>query len=252
MTTFKDHFSGHAATYAAARPVYPASLFAALAARCPRHALAWDAGTGNGQAALGLAAHFAAVHATDASAEQIALAVAHPRVRYAVALEHASGLPDASVDLVTVAQAAHWFDMAAFAAEARRVLGPGGMVAIWTYATCAVTPAVDAVVDWFYRREVGPYWPPERAHTENGYQQLAFPFAESPFPDSEMSIAWTRPQFEAYIESWSAVQRYRAATGRDPMAGFRRELVAAWADSASLLTVRWPVRGRLGTVATAF
>ena len=69
-----DHFSAHAQNYARFRPTYPTELFAWLASQSPGHRLAWDCGTGNGQAALGLADHFVHVHATDLSPQQLAQA----------------------------------------------------------------------------------------------------------------------------------------------------------------------------------
>lgn len=125
MASFADHFSGHAKAYAACRPTYPTGLIEYLASLCAARKLAWDAGTGSGQAAVRLAAHFERVLATDASPEQIGHAQAHQRVEYRLALAHDSGLPSHSADLVTVAQALHWFDLPRFYAEVRRVLRPG-------------------------------------------------------------------------------------------------------------------------------
>jgi len=71
---FIDKFSEAAEDYRRSRPTYPDSIFRALTAVAPGHDLAWDCGTGNGQAALGLARHFAAVNATDPSPQQIAQA----------------------------------------------------------------------------------------------------------------------------------------------------------------------------------
>ena len=130
MATFRDHFSGHAGDYGRYRPHYPDALFAWLAAQVGPDARAWDCATGNGQAAVALAGHLAHVVATDASATQIAAAVPHPRVEYAVRPASASGLPDRSVSLVTVAQALHWFDFDKFWNEVRRVLKPGGTMVV--------------------------------------------------------------------------------------------------------------------------
>src|SRR5438067_13324255 len=119
--SFPDLFSGHAALYARARPTYPESLIAEVAALAPGNKLAWDAGTGNGQAARLLARHFQRVHASDASAEQIAVAEPHPQINFAVEPAERCSLPDASCDLVLAAQALHWFDRDLFYAEVRRV-----------------------------------------------------------------------------------------------------------------------------------
>jgi len=160
--SFKDHFSGHAAAYATCRPGYPRDLVAAVARLHREHRLALDTGTGNGQAAVGLAEHFDRVVATDPSAQQLAHATPHPRVEYRIAPSEASGLPDGSVDLVTAAQAFHWFDFDRFFAEVKRILAPGGAVAIWTYNLPRVDPAVDRQIDRLAHDVTGPYWPPER------------------------------------------------------------------------------------------
>jgi len=175
---FKDHFSRHAASYAGHRPDYPAALFDYLAARAGAHELVWDVATGNGQAAHGLVRHFARVSATDASAEQIREAMPHPRITYRVAPAEASGLEPASVDLITVAQALHWFDLPRFYTEARRVLRPGGLIAMWCYHLMSVSTEVDRVLEHFYADTIGPDWPPERRLVEDGYRSLEFPFAE--------------------------------------------------------------------------
>jgi ubiquinone/menaquinone biosynthesis C-methylase UbiE len=123
---FKDHFSKQAADYAIFRPSYPQELFAYLGSIAPSRGLAWDCGTGNGQAAVGLTSVFDRVIATDASAKQIANAHPHKRVDYRVARAEESGLESANVDLILIAQALHWFDLDRFYAEARRVLKPDG------------------------------------------------------------------------------------------------------------------------------
>ncbi len=242
MTGFSDHFGAVAGHYAEFRPHYPASLFAWLAAQCDRHALAWDCGTGSGQAAQALAAHFAQVHATDASAEQIAHAEAHAGVTYAVVPAERSGLADASTDLVTVAQALHWFDLPAFYAEVRRVLKPGGVVAAWTYGVHTTEgDAIDAAVRRFYHEVVGPYWPPERRHVENGYRELPFPFTRIPAPAFAMQVSWSLAQLLGYLGSWSATARLRKATGSDPLPALGQQLRPLWGDPAKTRIVRWPL-----------
>ena len=163
MSAFKDHFSSASGRYAAFRPDYPATLYDWLAGQCAEHDIAWDCATGSGQAAQGLAPHFRCVVATDASAEQIRHAATHPDIDYRVAPAEASGLVDHSVDLVTVAQAAHWFDLPRFYAEVARVLKPGGVIALWGYGRMVLPGELDAPFQRFYEETVGSYWPPERA-----------------------------------------------------------------------------------------
>lgn len=246
--SFQDHFSTQAADYARARPGYPAALFGRLAASAPARGLAWDAGTGNGQAAVGLAAYFDRVVATEPSEAQLRQAAAHSRVSYYQAAETAPMLASSSVDLACAAQAAHWFDLPAYYAEVRRVVRPGGALAIWTYELCRITPAVDAVIDHFYRNEIGPYWPPGRRHCETGYRDMPFPFAEEPFPRAEMMLEWNLAELLAYLGTWSAVVRCRQARGTDPLVPLRGGLAAAWGDPARRLRAVWPISGRLGRV----
>lgn len=246
--TFKDHFSGHAARYVEARPHYPRELYAWLANRAPARALAWDAGCGNGQAACALAEHFDRVLATDPSAAQIEHARPHARVQYRVEPAEACSALDASVDLVTVAQALHWFDHARFNAEVRRVLVPGGLVAAWSYERLEVAPAIDAAIERLYVDTLGPYWPPERRHVEARYATIPFPFERVPVPDFAMRHDWTLEQLLGYLETWSALQRYRRATGTDPLPALRAELRPLWGDDAQARPLTWPLTAIAGRV----
>lgn len=243
---FKDHFSGHAGDYAQARPTYPDALFAWIAGQCARRELVWDAGCGNGQASLGLSRHFRRVHATDPSEAQIAAAPADVRVQWRVEPAERCSLPTRSADLVTVAQAYHWFDQARFCAEAKRVLRPEGIVALWTYGLSRVSPKVDDLFLALYDDALGLYWPPERRHVENGYRSLPFPFEIIPAPRFEMRLQWTLPQYLAYLSSWSASQRHLKETGRDAVAEAEPAFVAAWGDPQQAQTVSWPLSLRVG------
>ena len=216
---FKDYFSGHAAAYADARPRYPIELFDWLATLTSEHDVAWDGGTGNGQAALGLAAHYQQVIATDPSKEQIENAFPHKRINYRIAAAESPHLEPHSVNLVTVAQAVHWFDRPKFYERAREVLKPGGAIAVWCYGLCSITPAIDARVQAFYSGETGPYWPPERALIDEGYRRIEFPFEEITPPAFHMQQRWTLNQFLAYLRTWSAVQKFISKNGRDPVSG---------------------------------
>jgi len=170
-------FASVAREYASFRPGYPPELFAWLARAAPARGAVWDCGCGSGQASVALAEHFSQVFATDVSAEQIAAARAHPRVRYSVAAAESSGLESRSVDLVTVAQALHWFDVEAFYIEARRVARRDALLAVWNYPRPEFTdPALDRIFLDFYSNVVGPYWPAERRHIEANYTTLPFPF----------------------------------------------------------------------------
>ncbi len=244
---FQDLFSQRAAVYATARPDYPAELIAFAASLAPRRGLVWDCATGNGQAAAALAEHFDRVIATDASAQQLAQARVHDRVEYRVARAESSELADGSVDLVTVAQALHWFDLPRFYEEARRVLAPDGALVVWSYDDPALDePAVDAVLQRFNHETMGAYWPTERAAVGAGYRLLPFPFSEVHAPPFMIERRWTLAELTGYLRSWSAVTRYQASHDDDAVATVEGELALAWGGRERQRLVRWPVIVRAG------
>jgi SAM-dependent methyltransferase len=245
---FKDHFSVAAHEYDRHRPGYPVALVDFLADAAPRRALAWDCATGTGQAAVALAARFERVVATDASALQLRHATPHPRVSYAVATAEQSGLADRCADLVTVAQALHWLDLPRFYTELRRVARPGAVFAAWTYSLADADPAIDALVAEFYA-EMGPWWPPERRHVEEGYRGIDFPFEQIAAPVFEIRAEWPLERFLGYFSTWSAVNRCRRETGSDPLEALKKKLLAAWGDPSEPRPVRWPLHLRVGRVA---
>jgi SAM-dependent methyltransferase len=244
---FKDHFSRLAATYASFRPRYPAALFDYLAATCRQHERAWDCACGSGQATLDLAARFAAVVATDASAAQLATAPAQANVQYRLAAAEASGLNAASVDIVTVAQALHWFRLAPFYAEVERVLRPGGLLAAWTYGVVHVAGAsVDRLLQEFYWVTLQSYWPAEREHVESGYRALHFPYPELTPPPFVMQEEWSLAQLIGYIRSWSATARYVEQNAVDPAVALEERLQSEWGDPDELRRMTWPMSLRIG------
>jgi SAM-dependent methyltransferase len=246
MPPFKDHFSGHATLYRDARPLPPADWFAWLAGQAPDTTLAWDAGCGNGQASLGLAAHFERVVATDPSTTQIAQASAHPAIDYRVEPAEHSSLAAGSVSLVSVSQALHWFDLDAFHAQVRRVAKRGALLAVSAYGNCSVDRTVDAVEWKLYADTLGGDWPPERALVDSGYQGLAFPFEPVSAPSFAMHAEWNLAQFLAYLRSWSATQRHLKRTGIDPVEAATPALADAWGEPGRVRTVRWPFFTRVG------
>lgn len=246
LSTFSDHFSGHADVYAQFRPSYPSALFDYLAVHTPHHERAWDCGTGSGQAAVALAGHFSSVVASDPSARQIANARRHARVIYLVATAECPPFSAASCDLITVAQALHWFDIPRFFDAAKRILREGGVMAAWCYELMKITPQVDAVVDHYYHAVVGPYWPPQRRLVEEGYRSIEFPFDEWQAPALAIEAELDLPALLGYLDSWSAAQRYRQARGVEPQDVVSAGLLQAWGDPSERRTVRWPVSLRIG------
>lgn len=240
--TFKDHFSGVAQAYAQARPEYPDSLFDLLAAHVPASAQVWEPGCGSGQATRGLAARFAHVHATDPSPQQIAQHWAHGAENVTVAVEpgERTALADASVGLVAVAQALHWFDRDEFIRECDRVLAPGGVLAAWGYGDCIAPDGMEAEVEAFLA-EVRGDWPPERRFIDERYDGFDWPFEALPVPAMWLTVQWPLARLLGYLASYSSVSRHRQRTGRDAVAEHTPALRAAWGDPASVRTIRWPL-----------
>ena len=241
MTLFKDHFSSHAADYALYRPSYPSELASWLASIAPMKGCALDAGCGSGQLAVLLAEHFARVIATDPSAQQIASATPHRHIDYRLARAEASGLPDASLDLLTAAQAAHWFDLPAFFAEASRLLKPDGAVVLISYAGMEHSSPIEPIVEHFRLEVLKDYWPPERAMVENGFRDIMLPFTPITAPDFAIRVSWPLAALVGYLGTWSAVRVMEKRIGRGPFDKVAAELAAVWGDPAVQRTIRWPL-----------
>ena len=243
--SFKDHFSKQAADYAIFRPDYPQELFTYLGSIAPSRQLAWDCGTGNGQAAVGLASGFDRVIATDASEKQIANAQPHEHVEYRVAPAENSGIESEMIDLIMVAQALHWFDLDRFYAEARRVLKPDGVLAASAYNLLRIEPAIDEIANRYYYEVVGPFWPPERQLVER-FADLPFPFDEIRAPKFEMTAKWSFEHLLGYLRTWSSTQRFIAAKGTDPLDQITNDLRSAWGNPRRTRSVSWPLVVRIG------
>lgn len=248
LMSFRDHFSSNADEYARARPDYPEAFLSWIAAQSPGRGLLVDVATGNGQAARGLAPFFERVIALDASAQQIAQARGPSTIEFRVARAEATGLPSNCADALTVAQAAHWFDLPRFFAEVRRIVRPGGLVCLWSYGWLRIEPTIDALIDHLALETLGPFWPPERALVEDGYRGLEFPFEEIPSPSSTMTLRWTMDEVLAYLNTWSATLRFRSANQDDPLAAFRVALAESWGEPSTSREIHWPLAVRAGIV----
>lgn len=248
--SFPDHFSKQSSDYARYRPVYPAELYEYLASLTPEHDRAWDVGTGNGQAAIGLARHYRSIIATDPSEQQIVLATPHERVTYRVATAEHGVIEDRSIDLVTAALAVHWFDLNRFYAEVKRVLKPAGVLAVWTYNLTGITPEVDRVMESYYHDVLGEYWPPQIRWVDEHYQTLPFPLDEIAAPEFALEATWSLADLFGYLSSWSAAPKFEEARGYDPLDEKRASFAAAWGAEPNR-AVRWPMYLRVGKFSTS-
>jgi len=239
MKNIDDHFSNIAGVYSKGRFGYPPAIFDRLALLCSHRELAWDCGTGSGQAIPELASRFRNVRATDISAELLARAPAFPNVAYSRTPAESSGLEEASVDLVTVAQALHWFDLQKFWPELSRVLKPRGIFAFWGYNWPFVNDSVDALLEQL-RIALQPYWPARSAVLHANYREIVVPLERVEAPACEIAAAWTRENYCTHILSWSAV-RYCREKGREEIyLNFETSLRQIWPDDC-IRETRWPV-----------
>jgi ubiquinone/menaquinone biosynthesis C-methylase UbiE len=244
MKTDAD-FSKQASAYARHRPRYSPRLFEYLASLAAEHELAWDCGTGNGQAAVGLTGHFQRVVGTDVSSKQLAQASRHENILYWAALAERSGLRADSADLVAVAQALHWFDLDRFYTEVKRVLKPGGVFAAWTYHLPEIVPPVDRVLTEFYSERLGGYWAAEIGYIDGLYRSIPFPFEEHESPTFTMTTDWELENLIGFLQSWSATRRFLEVNGYSPIDAVRPALAEAW-GAPGKRQARWTVFLRAG------
>jgi SAM-dependent methyltransferase len=230
MADFKDHFSKLSEVYVKYRPAAPADLFAYLQSLTSDHALALDCGTGNGQTAVQLAAYYEQVVATDPSAEQIRHAAQHDRVRYRIDKAETPVLEKQSADIVTVSQALHWFDFEAFFTEVKRVLKPGGILAVWAYPLPVITPELDKFIRHFHEEVVGEFWLYENRMIDKAYANIPFPFPEIAAPAFSIRKHFVFDELIGLLYTWSAVLKYREHYGTDPVAAAEPELKQLWGN----------------------
>jgi hypothetical protein len=100
-------------------------------------------------------------------------------------------------------------------------------------------PAIDRLVDDFSRDVVGPWWPRERRHVEEGLRDLVLPFPAIDAPRFDMQADWDFDAVLGYLGTWSAVRRAWVRTRRDPLGVLAAPLRAAWGEGPR--RVRWPL-----------
>lgn len=247
-----DEFFGVvAARYKQYSPKYPEALFRYLASLATHKERAWDCGTGSGgQAARGLAAHFSQVIATDASDRQIAIVDPYPGVEFRRKPAERSGLDDASADLLTAAQAVHCFDLDSFYAEARRVLTPGGVLAVWCYDLPIVDQGqIDRLINELYDAPcLAPYWPADRREIDDGYLHLPFPFIELRAPEFVAEETWPLDSLIGHLRTWQAITDSEDdPEAADFVAAQLKRIAATWRRGRrARRAIRWKLHLRVG------
>ena len=245
---FKDYFSNRSNDYAIYPPKYPKNLVKTLSNLAPSNTTVLDCGCGTGQLSVLLSENFDNVIATDASKNQIENAEARLNITYKVSrAEENTDITDQSVDLITVAQAAHWLNLPVFYSEAQRILKPSGLVALITYGVIILSDKIpNEIIRNFYYNTLASYWPPERKLVESGYKTLDFPFKEIEFPTVAMHALWNFNELFGYISTWSAFKELEKSGGIDKIAEFYQDLQKAWGNLNDRKDISWPISGRIG------
>jgi len=243
----KDNFSTQSAEYAIYRPTYPQELYDFIFSLVDEKDAAWDCATGNGQVARVLAQHFQQVYATDISEKQLSQALKLPNILYKVEAADRADVPDQSFNLITVAQAIHWFNFDAFYAEVRRALKADGVIAVIGYGLMLIDKKIDPVIHKLYEDILGKYWDSERRYIEEGYKTIPFPFEEIEAPHFQIKTTWNFSQLIGYLNTWSSLQHYKKANERNPLEYLLTELKEAWGDDAEK-DLRFPILLRIGKV----
>ena len=244
-----EYFNVRSNDYKKYRPVYPKELFDFLADIAPANDLAWDCGCGTGQATAALSDYFDKVTGTDVSEGQIKNAIKKQNIIYKVISEETSGFKDNSVDLVTCAQSLHWLTLNKLYKEVKRVLKPGGIIAVWTYNLFRVNKEIDSLIDKFYFDIIYSYWPEQRKHVESKYKELDFPFNKRPAPQFSMEAEWNIDQLIGYLNTWTGVQNYIEFEAFNPLEFIEKELQTIWKKNKSKKKIIvWPLTLKVGTV----
>ncbi|MDQ0594387.1 ubiquinone/menaquinone biosynthesis C-methylase UbiE [Chryseobacterium ginsenosidimutans] len=249
MNTFKDNFSKQAEVYLKFRPTYPQELFEFLSSLTSEQKLAWDCGTGNGQSAVKLADYYEKVYATDPSVEQIKNAIHHDRVTYKVEnAETPSSLEDNSVDLITVAQAIHWFDFDKFYTQVRRVSKPNGIIAVWAYGTPTINEELNNIIKDFHDNIVGEFWLPENKLIDMEYSTIPFPFQELKTPEFFIRKQVTLSETLGHLRSWSATQKYIDKYDINPIDTLSKKMQEYWKDTDNQKEMTWKIILKVGKI----
>ncbi|HXL57847.1 MAG TPA: class I SAM-dependent methyltransferase [Chitinophagaceae bacterium] len=242
----KDNFSAQAKLYASFRPYYPDLLYDFLFQQVKNFNSTLDCATGNGQVAVALAKKFKEVYATDISEKQLAHATQLPNIIYKQEAAEQTSFADKYFDLITVAQAVHWFNFDKFYSEVKRMLKPDGIIAIIGYGLIRVNKAIDEWIDHFYWNIVGPYWDKERKYVDEEYTTIPFPFKEITAPVMYIEYKWNIDQFIGYLNTWSALQHFIRQRGYNPVTEeLLQQLNNVWQDDI-IQTVRFPLFVKAG------
>lgn len=246
---YQQHFSTNAPEYLRFRPDYPDSLYQFLATLTTEKSCVLDCATGNGQAAVRLAKDFQQVIATDINFTQLEVAPHYPSIQYVCCAAECLPLRSKSVDLITVAQALHWFDFDVFYHEVRRVARPDACIAAWCYSLGKINRVIDSIILYLYDTILGDkYWPAPRRFIDEAYISIPFPFEKKLMPTFTMEKSMDFNQLIGYLGTWSAMKAYQTQTRCDPLTEIMDDLRRAWGKPERIYTIHWPLHLLVGRI----
>lgn len=243
----KDLFSTGSRLYQQARPSYPTTVLEAILEHVAERHLVWDCAAGSGQFTQLLAPVFEHVVATDLSMQQLQQAPRLENVSYQVQLAEKTSFMPQSFDLITVAQAIHWFDFDGFYQEVRRCLKPDGVLAIIGYGVLeAQHKPLNQLIQRLYGETLAGYWDAERRYIDEAYATIPFPFKEIQMPVLRMRYRWSGQQLLNYLATWSALKHYQEKNQDDPLQALRAYLQEQLESMDALIELSFPIYLRVG------
>ncbi|MBV9575751.1 MAG: class I SAM-dependent methyltransferase [Gammaproteobacteria bacterium] len=244
-----NHFGEKSREYLQFRPTYPHELYQYLTKLAVEHHYAWDCGTGNGQAAVELATYFQQVIGTDVNQAQLEVAVKKSNIRYVCCAAEATQIENNTVNLISIAQALHWFNFDGFYREVRRVAKSDCIIAAWCYSLGSINKKIDTIIKKLYNEILGDeYWPPERRYIDNAYHTIPFPFAKIVSPYFTMEKEMQFSDLIGYLHTWSAIKAYQKKNQTNPVDLLEADLKTAWGDITHKHIMHWPLHLLVGKV----
>lgn len=161
-----------------------------------------------------------------------------------------TNLQENSVNLITVAQAVHWFDFERFYQEVRRVGTRNGIIAVWSYGMHKIDSEIDKMSEKLTvgGEVLGNYWPQETKYVKEDYKTIPFPFEEIDVPKFEMSITWSFDDLFVYMETWSSVKRAQKLKNYNPLNLVKEDMKNLWGKDDEQKLVRWIINLRIGVI----
>jgi ubiquinone/menaquinone biosynthesis C-methylase UbiE len=240
----KDNFSKQALEYSKFRPHYPDEMIDYLISFVRNKSMVLDIATGNGQIAHKLSVVFEKVYGIDISKNQLDNAIQASNLVYQLESAEKTSFGDQTFDLITVAQAIHWFDFDLFYKEIYRILKPDGIFAVLGYGLFSTNAESDVILRNYYYNIVGPYWDKERKYLDENYTSIPFPFDEIIIDSFENQFTWSFEELMGYLETWSATQHYILKNNRNPLDLIKEELKISWHNNDKKVT--FPLLFRIG------